>query len=173
MFSPELLEDLYRHMEWADAAVWTSLGPLIQAGETDERLRSLLYHMHYTQHAFLCVWTGKRPEGYNPESFSTLGDMYDWVRSWHKDLQSFLTSPDAARYTEVTLIPWVRLFEDRLGGEARPTSLGETLMQVALHTTYHRGQVNARLRELGGEPRLIDYIAWLWLGRPVSEWMTF
>jgi uncharacterized damage-inducible protein DinB len=39
-----------------------------------------------------------------------------------------------------------------------------------MHTVYHRGQVNARVRALGGEPPLVDYIAWLWLGRPAPEW---
>ena len=34
------------------------------------------------------------------------------------------------------------------------------------HSTYHRGQVNARLREIGAEPPLVDYIAWLWFDRP-------
>jgi len=41
---------------------------------------------------------------------------------------------------------------------------------VALHSLYHRGQVNARLREVGGTPPLVDYIAWLWFGRPAAEW---
>jgi uncharacterized damage-inducible protein DinB len=39
-----------------------------------------------------------------------------------------------------------------------------------MHSTYHRGQVNARLRELGIEPPLTDYIAWIWFGRPEAEW---
>ena len=173
MFSQELLQDLYQHMEWADAAVWTSLGPMIQAGETDDRLHSLLYHMHYTQRAFLGVWTNTDLEGYDPSGFATLADMHEWVRSYHQDVQSFLATLDETRYAETTVIPWVRLFENHLGGKAGPTNLGETLMQVTQHTTYHRGQVNARLRELEGEPQLVDYIAWIWKGRPVPEWMTF
>ena len=50
------------------------------------------------------------------------------------------------------------------------TTVGETTLQVPMHTVYHRGQVNARVRALGGEPPLVDYIAWLWLGRPAPEW---
>jgi uncharacterized damage-inducible protein DinB len=49
-------------------------------------------------------------------------------------------------------------------------TLAETMLQVASHSTYHRGQVNARLRELAGEPPLVDYIAWIWFGRPAPEW---
>ena len=38
------------------------------------------------------------------------------------------------------------------------------------HSTYHRGQINTRFRELGGEPAMVDFIAWVWLGKPKSEW---
>ena len=44
--------------------------------------------------------------------------------------------------------------------------------QVASHSTYHRGQVNARLREVGGTPPLVDYIAWIWFGRPAPNWSS-
>ena len=46
------------------------------------------------------------------------------------------------------------------------------MLQIPLHSLYHRGQVNARLREVGGEPPTVDYIAWMWLGRPAAEWET-
>jgi hypothetical protein len=29
--------------------------------------------------------------------------------------------------------------------------------------------VNARLRELGAEPPLTDFIAWIWFGKPQAE----
>ncbi len=51
-----------------------------------------------------------------------------------------------------------------------PATLAETVLQITSHTTYHRGQVNMRLRELGAEPPLTDFIAWIWLGRPEAEW---
>ena len=42
------------------------------------------------------------------------------------------------------------------------------MLQVALHSMYHRGQINARLRDFGGNPPLVDFIAWVWLGRPAA-----
>jgi len=48
--------------------------------------------------------------------------------------------------------------------------LAKTAFQVTGHSTCHRGQVNTRLRELGAYPPLVDYIAWLWLGRPAADW---
>ncbi|HLG57803.1 MAG TPA: hypothetical protein VI485_20835 [Vicinamibacterales bacterium] len=38
------------------------------------------------------------------------------------------------------------------------------------HSTYRRGQVNERFREVGGEPPLVDDIAWIWFGRPEPDW---
>ena len=38
------------------------------------------------------------------------------------------------------------------------------------HTGHHRAQANSRLRALGAEPPIIDYIAWLWLERPAPAW---
>jgi uncharacterized damage-inducible protein DinB len=43
-------------------------------------------------------------------------------------------------------------------------------MQVVLHSTHHRGQIVARVRELGGNPPLVDYIGWIWLGKPAAAW---
>jgi uncharacterized damage-inducible protein DinB len=44
------------------------------------------------------------------------------------------------------------------------------MLQVASHSTYHRGQINTRFRELGGEPAIVDLIAWVWLGKPKASW---
>jgi uncharacterized damage-inducible protein DinB len=41
---------------------------------------------------------------------------------------------------------------------------------VPMHSQYHRGQVNARLKEVGGVPPNVDYILWVWVGRPVGLW---
>ncbi len=31
---------------------------------------------------------------------------------------------------------------------------------------------DARLRDVGGEPPLVDYIAWIWFGRPAPAWSS-
>jgi uncharacterized damage-inducible protein DinB len=42
----------------------------------------------------------------------------------------------------------------------------EPIFQVTSHSTYHRGQVNARVREGGRRMPLVDFIAWVWFGKP-------
>jgi uncharacterized damage-inducible protein DinB len=67
-------------------------------------------------------------------------------------------------------VPWQKWVVSAIGGEPGPTTKGETMMQVAMHSLYHRAQVNTRLRELGAAPPLVDYIAWLWRKRPAPQW---
>ena len=61
-------------------------------------------------------------------------------------------------------------FVQSVGVPAAVTTLGETVFQVWAHTTAHRAQVNTRLRDAGVTPPLVDYIGWLWAGRPQADW---
>ena len=51
------LNDLFRHMEWADASVWRAV-LASDAARADTKLRELFYHVHMVQRAFLRVWQG-------------------------------------------------------------------------------------------------------------------
>jgi len=67
-------------------------------------------------------------------------------------------------------MPWIAEYEQQIGRRFEKPTLGETMFQVTSHSTYHRGQVNMRLRGIGGEPPLVDFIAWVWFGKPTAEW---
>jgi uncharacterized damage-inducible protein DinB len=67
-------------------------------------------------------------------------------------------------------LPWGDLVERELGRKPESVSIAETMLQVTLHSQYHRGQINARLRAVGGEPLRVDYLVWVWLGRPNADW---
>lgn len=77
---------------------------------------------------------------------------------------------DDATLQRPIVTPGLTRYEEQMGRRFDTPTLAETMLQVASHSTYHRGQVNARLRELGGEPPLVNYIAWIWFGRPEPEW---
>ena len=51
MFPPELLRELYAHMEWADAIVWSQILNTESAYD-DRQRREKLFHIHDTQQAF-------------------------------------------------------------------------------------------------------------------------
>ncbi|MGE3802781.1 MAG: DinB family protein [Candidatus Kapaibacterium sp.] len=169
MFSTTLFRELYRHMEWADAEVWRVISQTAEA-EGDEALLDKLYHTHATQRVFLQLWSGESIDRYDPSRFSSLKEIYEWVHSYHNNATQFLSELNDADLDNSLLVPWSRMFERTLGRTPELTTLGQTIFQVANHTTYHRGQINSRLRELGGEPPLVDYIAWIWGGRPSPVW---
>jgi uncharacterized damage-inducible protein DinB len=161
------LKDLFRHMEWADALVWNAVLPNADAA-ADERVRELLSHLHLVQRLFLTVWK-EEPLKAPPDSPS-LAIVCESARSYYADLEAFLSQMDEMMLTNMVVLPWAARFAKRLGREPASPMLSETLLQVAMHSTYHRGQVNARLRALNVEPPLTDYIAWVWFGRPEAEW---
>ena len=170
-FPAALLSDLYRHMEWADATVWSVVRALPAAGG-DQRLKVLLYHIHNVQHAFLSVWRGEPPRYREAEEFASLAEIESWAREYYPRASAEVAAMRDDALAQVVTLPWAGMLTEYLGHPPADTTLGETVFQVTSHTTYHRGQINARIREIGGEPPLVDYIAWIWMGRPAPVWQA-
>jgi uncharacterized damage-inducible protein DinB len=168
MMNLDGLRELVHHMQWADALVWdAALSNTGAAG--DLALRGKLFHTHMVQGAFLSVWQAGPlvpPPSDPPDLLTTLKS----ARGYYSDLATFLSALGEAELERPVVLPWAGRFAQRLGREPASPTLAETILQVAMHSTYHRGQVNARLRELGIEPPLTDYIAWVWFGRPEPQW---
>ncbi|HEV2912889.1 MAG TPA: DinB family protein [Pyrinomonadaceae bacterium] len=164
----ELLRDLFRHMEWADALVWRAVLSS-EAARMDAVVKGRLHHSHMVQRAFLTEWRGW-PHTTNAGSELELADLAEWGRDYHALASEYLATLAETSLDKPLVVPWARMVARRLGREPSAPSLGETLLQVAAHSTYHRGQINTRLRELGGEPPLTDFIAWVWSGKPSPEW---
>jgi len=168
--SLDLLRQLIRHMEWADAEVWRAVLAHEPAGG-DPRLRELLTHLHLVQRLFLVVWQKQRFDSSRRQpQFATALDLRNWAHTYYREATGFLNVLDEPSLKGEVMMPFVKAMEAQLGRTFGPTSLGETIVQVTSHSTYHRGQVNARLREVGGTPPLVDYIAWVWFGRPAPNW---
>jgi uncharacterized damage-inducible protein DinB len=162
------LIDLFRHMEWADASVWTS-ALASESGQTDEKLRQYFYHLHLVQRAFLRLWRGEARETPYP-TFDDAPSLMAWGRSYYGEAMSHLETMNDEVISSPMPVAWASMVEQRLGRAPEMTTVGETVLQVAMHSQYHRGQINARLRQLEVETPLVDYIAWIWLGRPSPQW---
>lgn len=171
MMTLELLRELMHHMEWADARVWSAVAPDPRACGNDS-LIDRLFHLHMAQHAFLQVWKGetfvlpKRP------SFEGAHAIREWAREFYPQANTFVESLDIQKLATPVVMPWADWLMEKTTGQAAtgvPT-LAETILQITAHSTYHRGQVNAQLRQVGIEPPLTDFIAWIWSGRPTPEW---
>ncbi|MGE5457533.1 MAG: DinB family protein [Methanococcaceae archaeon] len=160
---------LFKHMSWADAKVWdTVLGNNQAAGE--KKIKELLYHLHLVQRAFFRIWKNEPANVPQESSFKNLYELANWGYEYHKRLSQFLTEIPSLDQDLIIEIPWTKRAEAFMGRKAEPVTLGETMLQAIMHSTYHRGQINIKLREIGGEPVPVDFIMWLYLGKPDAEW---
>jgi uncharacterized damage-inducible protein DinB len=160
--------DLFEHMHWADAAIWRAVTGS-SAASKDTVTQARLHHIHLTQQAFFHVWR-QQPFDYQSISFPDLTGLMRYAHEFHAAAVPYLAALDDAAWLRPTAFPWAHYFAKHFGREAAVPTFQETALQLALHTTHHRGQVSARLRELDTEPPLTDYIIWLWLDRPAPIW---
>ena len=164
--------ELVRYMEWADARMWAAV-TAHDAARQDADTQKLLYHTHVVQQMFLGLWTHESFEAMKARAGSGIPDLatlQQGARSYYGRAQDFLARVSAARFIEHVDMPWLAEYEKKVGMTFAKPTVAETIVQVVNHTTHHRGQVQARLRALGGEPQLVDYIAWVWFGKPSPEW---
>jgi uncharacterized damage-inducible protein DinB len=162
------LRDLYRHMEWADASVWRAVFGSENAPR-DQKLRDCFYHLHLVQRAFIRAWRNEPANAPFP-TFEDAASVRSWGRSYYDEIFSFLEPLSDEEISQTMKLPWAELVTAQLGRAPASITIGETMLQVPLHSLYHRGQINARLREVGGEPPTVDYIIWIWLEKPAANW---
>jgi len=151
------LKRLIEHLAWADERVLNSLRscrtPLPAA-------ISLYSHVLGAEHHWLSRLTEKRPTilvwpDMSLEECEQLArDNADGFRKFATDLKP----EDLNR--QVT-------YRNTAGVEFT-NGVEDMLMHVAMHGSYHRGQVAALLRSAGDEPMPTDYIQWV-RGTPAAK----
>lgn len=156
-------EELYAHQEWADAEHWRAF-ELHPRALADKAICERLLHIHQVQYAFLWI-TGPKTSGFafrKMEDFPNMVDLKEYARRYHAAAGESLHGLDEVKLEEVVEAPWF----------TPPVKLSrrQALTQAAMHSHYHRGQNATRLRELGGEPPMTDFIIWLRKGKPAGEW---
>ena len=157
---------LLGHAEWADALVWKAV---LALGQEDADLRGKLHHLHLVQWAYLHIWRSEQVRPRELSTFPTLRSIQGWAREYYRELPSYLGVASGADPARDVRFPWADRLVQRFG-KAGPATWAESALQVAMHSSYHRGQVARRLRELGGEPPLSDFIGWIWMDRPEADW---
>ena len=163
------LGELLRHMEWADSRIWEAVLAHAEAGKSDE-FRERLQHIHFVQLAFLKVWRNEPLDPSRAPSFDDHRSLLNWARTYYPEASAYVGGLSEKDLERPVRMPWIEMFEKRMGQRAEDPTLCETVFQVAMHSTHHRGQVSTRLRQLGGEPPLLDFIVWVWLGKPAPAW---
>jgi uncharacterized damage-inducible protein DinB len=168
MAERERLAGFLHHMEWADALMWKSVCA-VAAAANDARLIALLHHLHLVQWIYLSIWRREIPALTDAKAYENAQAIMGWARPYYSQATALVASLDDDALAHVVDFPWADQIAQRYGS-AGPATLRETIAQILLHTTYHRAQVATRVRELGGDPALTDYIAWIWMKRPRAQW---
>jgi uncharacterized damage-inducible protein DinB len=172
-----VIRDQFRHMEWADALVWKSTVSS-ESTSKDDKIITWLLHLHMTQQAFLAVWQRQFANATQQEimEWSQRGsklrgaELLAWGKTYHQNVMRYLSGISETSLVEPAVLPWMNMVSAQFGKILVVPTLSETLLQVPMHSMHHRGQINARLRELDIDPPLTDFIAWIWLGKPAADW---
>jgi uncharacterized damage-inducible protein DinB len=160
-------EGLFAHMAWADAEMWKAIAA--SAAAEDARTLELATHIHMVQWAYLEVWRHGPLTFRGVSDFTGVRDIARWGQEYHDEAKRWLSGSEAADMTRRIEFPWAADLVRQFGAVHHPT-LAETLQQVCMHSHYHRAQINTRIRDAGGSPPLVDYVAWIWRGRLPPEW---
>jgi uncharacterized damage-inducible protein DinB len=155
-----LFGELFEHQAWADATMLAAVRAFPAACD-DEKMRQSLHHMITVQRAFLALlvkWPlDMSAELKPPESLDVLVARF---RDTHPAEIAFAKGLDDASLTRVIEPPWL---------PGAKLTLAQAMMQVLLHSQWHRGQCASRLRAAGGQPPTLDFILWL-KDRPAPAW---
>ncbi len=146
----DTLSRLFEHLRWADKRVHESL---LAAHNPPPHTLDLYAHIVAAEHVWLSRILGEKPEvevwprlsltqcaelaGRNADELSALVDTMD-----EDGLDGGITYRNSA-------------------GAQFTSALRDILVHVALHGTYHRGQIAAAVRAGGDTPASTDYIAFV------------
>jgi uncharacterized damage-inducible protein DinB len=155
------VRQLLAHAEWANAVffhVWSK-----SPARDHEEMRRRVGHVVGVQEGFLKTLKGEVPGGLPEGPPPPFDQLKARAETGHRNLRAFAESLDERGLAGTVRIPW---FPD----PPCVITVAEALVQVAMHTQHHRGQLMTRLKDFGGEPKNVDWIIWLWKGRPNARW---
>lgn len=143
------VRQLLVHAEWANAVFFHAWAK--SPARDHEEMRHRVGHVVGVQEGFLKVLHGEMPGGPPSGPPPTFDDLKARAISSHGNLGAFAESLDEPGLRRSVHVPWF---------PAPPCiiAVAEALVQVAMHTQHHRGQLMTRLKDFGGEPKNVDWI---------------
>jgi len=145
----DLLKRLFAHLEWADAAVLDSF----RASPPPPRALELYAHLLGAEHIWLARFRQTTPR-HSVWPKLDIAQCAELARENAAQFKAYLDTADPAVLT--TEMPYTNS-----AGQSFRTRVDDILLHVALHGSYHRGQVALLVREASVKPASTDYIAFV------------
>lgn len=158
----DLIRDLFRHQEWADAQQWRAIRAFPPA-TADEGLRQGLFHIHAVQKVWLARWQGADLGFPRLEDYPSTEELFTFAKSCHAALAAYLSLRSGMDLQRSVTYR-------NIAGEAFTQPLGDLLLHLPYHSQYHRGQTARALVALGCRVPPTDLVVWQRMGRPKAEW---
>jgi uncharacterized damage-inducible protein DinB len=150
-----MLRDMARHQAWADAAHWKALHENSTLLE-DAEIRKRLNHMVSALGMLTLLAQGGTPDFSGVKEIEPADQLEAALATANSELIAAIDSVDLEK-----MIPLPR-------GPHGPweAPAGMLLLQAITHSQHHRGQNASRMRQLGVNPPMTDFIVWYAMGRP-------
>jgi uncharacterized damage-inducible protein DinB len=144
------LERLYGHLFWADTA---AVNALRAAKDPPPKALQIMNHVLGAEEVWLSRLEGRRAEAAVWPALA-MDECAELATTNRRALEGYLadlTPSDLERVVAYT----------NSAGQSFESKVWDILLHVAMHGSYHRGQVMLLLREAGHEPAATDYIGFV------------
>lgn len=144
----DTLRRMFDHVEWADRNVIASLR---DAAVVDSKAQALISHLLAAEHVWLSRIAEREPKMAVWPVLS-LDECVNLAAANAAEFTALLGTADAARLGEPVTYR-------NSAGDQFTSTIRDILTHVALHGSYHRGQIAMLVRATGSKPVPTDFIA--------------
>jgi uncharacterized damage-inducible protein DinB len=158
--SLEHIKELYDYLFWGDRMMFSAATALPDAEYFMERgmsagsIHKLLAHLMGAEAVWLERWRGQAPARIeNADDHPTRAALDARWERVHADLREFLS-----KQTNESLAGPITFRS--FTGDPSAIPLGELMVHVVDHASYHRGQLNTMIKQAGGQPAPVFYVTY-------------
>ncbi len=151
-----MLKNLLAHLRWADEQTFAALA---QQQGAPSVAHERFMHVVAAEHVWLCRIRGEGAKVAVWPQFTTDGCQRLMAQN-HREFDALVAIDDGALRRQVHYTT----------SDGRPfiDTVADILMHVAMHGSWHRGQIALLMRQAGGVPVASDYIAFV-RGAPAAR----
>ncbi|MBI3856288.1 MAG: DinB family protein [Planctomycetes bacterium] len=156
----ETIRLLFDYTRWADARMLEAVAKLApdawtkDLGSSLKSARDTVVHVVSAQWIWISRWKGEVPKGmWTAADYPAPASIREKWEPLAAELAAFV----AAQTEESVAKP---LTYKNLKGDSFSYPLGQLMLHLVNHSTYHRGQVTTLIRQLGGQPLSSDLVVY-------------